>query len=189
MTRRPRRTSRRRSPSRARSRRPLAWLAALAAVLVALGWLDPTRLPQGWDAWWPDGLTEWLPGPPGPTPRPGPTPSPAPERTPAPREAEPPAPPRSANTLQGRVTHVRDGDTLEVAGTPVRIANLDCAELGTTEGESARLFLFDLVDGETLTCDLEGRRSYDREVGTCALAGEDVGEILIGEGVCGRWGG
>ncbi len=89
------------------------------------------------------------------------------------------------------MTHVRDGDTLEVAGVPVRIANLDCAELGTTEGESARLFLSDLVDGQTLACDLEGRKSYNREVGTCAFAktGEDLGEILIEEGVCGRWAG
>ncbi|MBP1806971.1 thermonuclease family protein [Rubellimicrobium aerolatum] len=155
------------------------------AILVALGWLDPARLPQGWDAWWPGSLTEWLPG--STTSHPAPIPAPAP--TPAPREAEPPAPSRLADTLQGRVTHVRDGDTLEVAGVPVRIANLDCAELGTTEGESARLFLADLVDGQTLACDLEGRRSYDREVGTCAIAGEDLGEILIGEGVCGRWSG
>ncbi|TNC66421.1 thermonuclease family protein [Rubellimicrobium roseum] len=183
MTRRPRHTSRRRSPSRPRSRRPLAWLAALGAVLVALGWLDPARLPQGWDAWWPGSLAEWLPG----STSSGPVPDPAP--TPTSRETEPPAPPRSANSLQGRVTHVRDGDTLEVAGVPVRIANLDCAELGTTEGESARLFLQDLVRGQTLACDLEGRRSYDREVGTCALAGEDLGEILIGEGVCARWSG
>ena len=89
--------------------------------------------------------------------------------------------------LSGSVTHVRDGDTIEVAGTPVRIANLDCAEMDTEEGRSARLFMVDLVQGETVTCDLEGRMSYDREVGTRAFAGEDLGEILIGEGICGRW--
>ena len=57
------------------------------------------------------------------------------------------------------MTHVRDGDTLEVAGVPMRIANFDCAELGTPDGKSARLFLQDLVHGQQLTCDLEGRRS------------------------------
>jgi endonuclease YncB( thermonuclease family) len=36
--------------------------------------------------------------------------------------------------LVGPVTHVRDGDTIEVSGVPVRVANLDCAELGTTAG-------------------------------------------------------
>ncbi|MBP1804380.1 hypothetical protein [Rubellimicrobium aerolatum] len=82
------------------------------------------------------------------------------------------------------MTHVRDGDTLEVAGVPVRIANLDCAELGTSDGESARLFLFDPADGQTLACDLEGRRSYDREVGTCAILDRDpddhLGRIVFG---------
>ena len=91
--------------------------------------------------------------------------------------------------LGGRVTHVRDGDIIEVAGVPARIANLDCAELGTNEGESARQFMADLVRGQEVACELEGRKSYDREVGTCALAasGEDLGGILISEGVCGRW--
>ena len=32
----------------------------------------------------------------------------------------------------GMVTHVRDGDTIEVRGVPVQIANLDCAERGTS---------------------------------------------------------
>lgn len=95
----------------------------------------------------------------------------------------------SSADLRGDVTHVRDGDTIEVAGTPVRIANLDCAEMDTNEGQGARTFMIDLTRGQTVACELEGRKSYDREVGTCAFAdtGEDLGEILIGEGVCGRW--
>jgi endonuclease YncB( thermonuclease family) len=36
-------------------------------------------------------------------------------------------------TLEGQVTRVRDGDTIAVGGTPVRFANLDCAELGTLQ--------------------------------------------------------
>lgn len=170
MTRRPRR-SRRRSTSSHLGQRPLAWITAAVAVLVALGWLDPSHLPSGLDDWVSGSTTS--------------------RQAPAPGPSGPAAPPFSASDLEGRVTHVRDGDTLEVAGVPVRIANLDCAELATTEGESARLFLSDLVDDQTLACDLEGRKSYDREVDTCAFAktDEDLGEILIEEGVCGRWGG
>jgi endonuclease YncB( thermonuclease family) len=37
----------------------------------------------------------------------------------------------------GMVTHVRDGDTIDVRGVPVRIANLDCAERGTSAGDRA----------------------------------------------------
>jgi endonuclease YncB( thermonuclease family) len=71
----------------------------------------------------------------------------------------------------------------------VRIANLDCAEMDTDEGQRARLSMLDLVRGQTVACNLEGRKSYDREVGTCALAGsgEDLGKILIGEGVREQW--
>ena len=37
-------------------------------------------------------------------------------------------------------------------------------------------------------CRLEGRMSYDRQVGVCALSdGRDVGEVLIGERQCDRW--
>ncbi len=96
---------------------------------------------------------------------------------------------RPTADLEGAVTHVRDGDTIEVAGTPVRIANLDCAEGDTTQGQAAGRRMAGLVRGEPVTCELEGRMSYDREVGTCALArtGQDLGEILIAEGTCGRW--
>ena len=87
------------------------------------------------------------------------------------------------------MTHVRDGDTIEVANTPVRIANLDCAERGDADGPRATARMSELVARQEVVCDLEGRMSYDREVGTCALAlsGEDLGEILIREGVCERW--
>lgn len=92
-------------------------------------------------------------------------------------------------SLRGSVTHVRDGDTIEVANVPVRIANLDCAEMGTAEGRTARERMVQIVRGQQVACDLEGRMSHDREVGTCALAssGEDLGEILIRERMCGRW--
>ncbi|MFZ3582171.1 thermonuclease family protein [Loktanella sp. DJP18] len=94
-----------------------------------------------------------------------------------------------SSSLRGFVTHVRDGDTIEVANVPVRIANLDCAEMFTAEGRVARERMAQLVRGQQLACDLEGRMSYDREVGTCALisSGEDIGETLIREGICGRW--
>lgn len=90
--------------------------------------------------------------------------------------------------LAGRVTHVRDGDTVEVSGVPVRIANLDCAERGTAAGERATERMRQLANLGPFFCDLEGRKSYDREVGTCRMVdGRDVGEVLIGERQCSRW--
>lgn len=90
--------------------------------------------------------------------------------------------------LAGQVSHVRGGDTIVVAGTPVRLANLDCAERGTPQGERATERMQQLTLDVDLTCRLTGRQSYDREIGHCAIArGEDIGRILIREGMCGRW--
>jgi endonuclease YncB( thermonuclease family) len=90
--------------------------------------------------------------------------------------------------LVGPVTHVRDGDTIEVNGVPVRIANLDCAELGTPAGESAKALMRSWASRATASCTLEGRQSYDREVGVCSIEGHgDVGEAMIRAGACRRW--
>lgn len=95
--------------------------------------------------------------------------------------------PRGA-VLIDRATRVRDGDTIVVGLIPIRIANLDCAESGTGAGERATRRAKELVSGQMLSCRLEGRRSYDREVGICALeSGRDFGEVMFAEGYCPRW--
>ena len=92
------------------------------------------------------------------------------------------------NHVSGRVTYVRDGDTIEVSGVPIRIANLDCAETGTAAGAKATRHIKQLVTAERLDCRLSGRMSYDRHVGTCRLSnGRDIGEVLIAQGYCRRW--
>lgn len=109
------------------------------------------------------------------------------------RVAAPRAEPTSSSAAPGAqlidvVTRIRDGDTIVVGLIPIRIANLDCAERGTTTGEEATRRITELVRGQQLVCTLEGRRSWDREVGVCALpGGHDVGEMLIAEGYCERW--
>jgi endonuclease YncB( thermonuclease family) len=90
--------------------------------------------------------------------------------------------------IAGAVTRVRDGDTVEISGVPIRIANLDCAEKGTAAGERATRVMLRLASAGPLACNLTGKRSYDREVGTCQLAdGRDIGNLLVSEGVCSRW--
>ena len=98
------------------------------------------------------------------------------------------SPSPTGSMLVDRVTRVRDGDTIVVGLIPIRIANLDCAESGTAAGERATRRAKQLLANQTVQCRLEGRRSYDREVGVCALAdGRDFGQVLISEGVCSRW--
>lgn len=96
---------------------------------------------------------------------------------------------RATPSVTGTVDHVRDGDTLEVAGVPIRFETLNCAELGTEEGEKAKMRMRELALGELLSCQLAGRASYDRQIGNCRLSdGRDVGEVMISEGWCERWG-
>ena len=98
------------------------------------------------------------------------------------------SPSPTGSILIDRVTRVRDGDTIVVGLIPIRIANLDCAESGTAAGERATRRAKELVANQTVQCRLEGRRSYDREVGVCSLAeGRDFGQVMISEGYCSRW--
>lgn len=94
----------------------------------------------------------------------------------------------SSQEIVGRVTHVRDGDTIEVSGVPIRFGSLDCAESGSNAGERATARMRTLVAGQTLTCYLNGRTSYDRKIGSCRFQdGRDLGAIMIREGYCSRF--
>ena len=94
----------------------------------------------------------------------------------------------SAETLKGTVSKVRDGDTIVVGRTAIRLSTLDCPEMDARGGLEAKLRMIELTRKRKVICDLEGRRSYDREVGDCALLdGTDLGEVMIAEGWCSRW--
>ncbi len=95
---------------------------------------------------------------------------------------------KTSGKFVGRVTHVRDGDTIEVSGRPIRFAKLDCAENQTVDGRRASSHMRALVSGQTLSCTLTGRKSYDRWIGSCRLPdGRDVASIMVSSGSCTRW--
>lgn len=86
------------------------------------------------------------------------------------------------------VTHVRDGDTIEIGTFALRLANLDCAELGTPQGERAKTRMQALVASTQVVCTLTGATSYDRLIASCHLEdGRDLGGILIREGFCAHY--
>lgn len=84
--------------------------------------------------------------------------------------------------IEGRVTVVRDVDTIVVAGTPVRLNGVDGPELSSRAGRNGQTFMARLVGGKMVECNLNGDRTYDRWVGTCFLDGEDIGGIAISNG-------
>lgn len=94
----------------------------------------------------------------------------------------------SMNTITGPVSRVRDGDTIEVSGTPIRFSSLECAENDTSSGQQATARMRSLISNQTLTCHLNGRKSYDRQIGSCVLQdGRDLAAVMIREGLCGRF--
>ena len=89
--------------------------------------------------------------------------------------------------LIGQITHVRDGDTIEVGDIAIRLNGLTCEEHGTDLGDRATAHLRSQLQGNTATCSLTGERTYDRLVGRCMI--EELGDIgahLITQQLCGR---
>lgn len=90
--------------------------------------------------------------------------------------------------VSGPATYVRDGDTIEVGGVAIRFGSLDCPEATTASGYEALERMRQLTRRVHLTCFLNGRSSYDRKIGSCILGNEqDIGQIMISEGLCRRF--
>ena len=88
-----------------------------------------------------------------------------------------------AAELTGTVTHVRDGDTIEVGKIPIRLSGVSAPELKEPLGQQSKKFMRDLVDGKNVRCELSGEKTYDRLVGVCFLDGEDIGAAVIEAGL------
>ena len=88
----------------------------------------------------------------------------------------------ASQTVEGRVTTVRDVDTIEVRGVPVRLNGLDGPETSTRAGRDARNFMVRLLRGKSVTCQLTGARTHDRWVGICYLDGTDIAAIAVANG-------
>ena len=94
--------------------------------------------------------------------------------------------PRAVSVLKGTITHVRDGDTFEINGIPVRISALDCAEKSTPEGKKITRFAKKFL-GKQAVCELTGAKTYDRVVGYCSIEGKDFARTMMNETSCKLW--
>lgn len=95
--------------------------------------------------------------------------------------------------IEGRVTHVRDVDTIEVNNLPIRLNGVDGPELDERGGRAGKSWMQRLVLRKPVKCELTGVKTYDRWVGTCYTAsGQDIGALAIGAGQardCARYSG
>lgn len=85
--------------------------------------------------------------------------------------------------VRGVVTHVRDGDTVKIGPIIIRLEGVSAPELKERMGKKAKLFMRDLVLNKKITCRLNGKKTYDRFVGTCLLRGKDIGTTIIANGL------
>ena len=92
--------------------------------------------------------------------------------------------PRAGTTFSGVVRYVGDGDSLCVGPRDrperwieVRLADFSAPELNERGGQRAKALLRSVAMGRTLVCKA-GRRSYDRIVAVCTLAGTPIGTEL-----------
>ncbi len=88
--------------------------------------------------------------------------------------------------VDGRVTHIRDGDTIEVEGVPIRLNGLAAPERYESGGSAATVAMRELVNraGGRLKCELNGETSYDRQIGTCFTPdGYDIAALMVARGV------
>ena len=85
--------------------------------------------------------------------------------------------------LSGTITHVRDGDTIELNNIPIRLAALDCPEKGTKKGDYASR-VAKQFKGLKAICELTGAKTYDRLVGYCSINGTDFELFMIQNSAC-----
>ncbi|MBW0158410.1 thermonuclease family protein [Sinorhodobacter sp. B57] len=92
--------------------------------------------------------------------------------------------------------YVRDGDTIVVAGVPIRLNGVDAPELSARYGRESKAFMQRAIRGREITCDLNGDRTYDRWVGVCFVKVDreyiDLGAALVANGYaldCARYSG
>lgn len=86
--------------------------------------------------------------------------------------------------IEGRVTHVRDVDTIEVNGLPIRLNGVDGPELDERGGRAARRWMQAQVLRKPVRCWLTGAKTYDRWVGICHdRAGQDIGALAVAAGM------
>ncbi len=82
--------------------------------------------------------------------------------------------------------YVRDADTTVISRTEIRLYGVDAPEPYTRLGRQAAIFLHDLLQGETVRCDVENASMGEPLLGTCYIEVDgnylDIAAILVSVG-------
>lgn len=94
----------------------------------------------------------------------------------------------SADTINGKVVAVADGDTVTVLDTSmvehkIRLAGIDAPEKAQAFGNRSKEHLSGLVFGKTVTVDWNKKDVYGRTVGKVLVAGSDANLAQVQAGM------
>ncbi len=84
---------------------------------------------------------------------------------------------------------ITDGDTLRMNGVTYRLYGIDAPETkqdcpdGWPAGRMATMRLQELISGRTVICQEKDRDRYGRTVAVCRAGGEDIGAIVVRDGL------
>jgi len=96
--------------------------------------------------------------------------------------------PKKSQGFSGKVTAVKDGDTVEVLrngkAVRVRLAEVDCPEKSQAYGQKAKLFTSAMVFGKDVTVEVRTTDRYGRLVGEVLLSdGRSLNRELVKAGL------
>lgn len=96
-----------------------------------------------------------------------------------------------AQPIAGRAS-VIDGDTIEIAGTRIRLHGIDAPESGQRCedaegrfyhcGQRAAFALADRIGRATVSCEPRDTDRYGRIVAVCRVKGQDMNKWMVGQG-------
>lgn len=95
----------------------------------------------------------------------------------------------AALPVHGQALAITDGDTIKQGGVTYRLWGIDAPETkqdcpdGWPAGRLATTRLQQLIQGRTVACEEKDRDRYGRVVAVCRAGGEDLGAILVREGM------
>lgn len=102
-----------------------------------------------------------------------------------------------AQTLQGTVTRISDGDTLWIATSPnakpikLRLQGIDAPEICQPWGKEAKMALQARLLRQPISAEVKARDDYGRRIVRLSHQNEDVGAWLVSQGhawsMRGRW--
>jgi endonuclease YncB( thermonuclease family) len=92
----------------------------------------------------------------------------------------------AAETIEGRPVLI-DGDSIVVAGKPIRLWGIDAPEMNTRAGYLAKRYLRTIVAQRTVRCVDEGMRARSEIMAKCKVGDVDLGQIMVLSGHARDW--